>query len=453
MQTNASARGFSLACFKTMKHFSLPLLCLLSSAIFGAETAPPIPTTPPPLDYMLVVTGEELLRGAFPDAHTCFITRTLHLLGCHCIGSMTVDDKPEDIREALRFAKQKVKLVIVTGGLGPTVNDVTRGAVAEFTGIKLAEHPDAMAELERRFQQPRDQLRANLRRQTLVPLRGTYLTNLHGSAVGLVFEPEGAVIVVLPGPPRELRPMVSNELVPYLRRKFDVRAPGSSLTLRFVGVGQSQIDQAIREHVPIPPDVVVGSVFEGSRVDFVFGLPGDSAADRARLRQIETRIREQLGDYLYANDGASLEEVVVKQLQARAKSLVLVEVGSGGHLAASLGDVPGIEELLESAYVAPTEERMRQMLTISERDWAKWQPGPERTKGFAAAAQKRTGSAFSVAISQSSRDDAGQAGVWVAFGPAPDNLQVQRVPVQGSSEMAHANLVTQILDRLRRHLR
>jgi nicotinamide-nucleotide amidase len=433
--------------------FIIPLLWLLSFAATVAGTSG-LPFAPrPPLDYMLVVTGEELLRGAFPDAHTAFITRTLHLLGGHCVGSMIVDDKAEDIVHAVRLGSQKAKLVIVTGGLGPTVNDVTRGAVAEVTGIDLAEHPGALAELERRFQQSRDQLRPNLRRQTLVPVRGTYLKNPEGTAVGLVFEPEGAVIVALPGPPRELRPMVTNELVPYLREKFGLRAPGSSLTLRFVGLGQSLIDQTIRDHVPIPQDAVVGSMFEGSRVDFVFALPGDSAADRARLRRIETDLRRQLGDSIYASDGTTLEGEVVKALRARAGSLVLVEIGSGGHLAASLNGAPGIEQLLKTAFVAPTEGRMIGTLDIGEKDWISWKPGAERTRALARAAQKRTRSQFVVAIGERGSDDAGKGSVWMAFGSSPDELEAEQVEVQGSGETAHANLVTQVLDRLRRRLK
>jgi len=115
--------------------------------------------------------------------------------------------------------------------------------------------------------------------------------------------------------------------------------------------------------------------------------------------------------------------------------------------------VAGIEQLLNAAFVAPTEDRMRQTLEIPETDWNSWTPGVERIKGLARAAQKRTRSQFVVAISQPEREGAGKASVWMAFGLSPDNFEVQRVPVQGSGEMAHANLVTQVLDRLRRKLR
>ena len=247
--------------------------------------------------------------------------------------------------------------------------------------------------------------------------------------------------------------MVQNELVPFLRRKFGLRPVGCSLTLRFVGAGQSLIDQTLREHAALPPDVLVGSSFEGGRVDFTFALPGDSAADRARLKQIEATLREHLGDYFYADDGVSLEEWVAQKLKARGGSLVLVEVGSRGHLAASLAGVKGLDDLLAGAYVAPTEDRMRAMLEVPEAVWAGWKPGAERTRGLAAAGARRAGSAWTIAVGAVTGSGGSGPQVWVAFGSPPQSWETQRVPVQGSGEAAWANLTTQIWDRLRRQLR
>ncbi len=226
--------------------------------------------------YMIVVTGGELLSGGYADGHTHFLTRTLYPLGLHCVGSMCVDDKRDDLKEALRFAMGKAPLVIVTGGLGPTDNDVTREAISEFTGIALAEHPELVQRMARRFGVAPEQLRANLRRQVQTPVGGSYLDNATGTAVGLAFEFARGAIVALPGPPGELQPMVRDELIPYLSRRFGTRLPGRSLTLRFVGLGQSEIDQRIKEHVTLDPDIVTGSQFQGGRVDFTFTLPDDT---------------------------------------------------------------------------------------------------------------------------------------------------------------------------------
>ncbi|MGB2863596.1 MAG: hypothetical protein WBC05_09760, partial [Sedimentisphaerales bacterium] len=132
---------------------------------------------------------------------------------------------------------------------------MTREALSDFTGIALNEQPGVLQEMARRFRVSPDRLRANLRRQTQAPTDGTHFRNTEGTAVGLVFEADDAVIVALPGPPRELQAMVRNELVPYLSKRFGTRLPGYSLTLRFVGLGQSQIDQSLGDNVPLAPDI------------------------------------------------------------------------------------------------------------------------------------------------------------------------------------------------------
>jgi nicotinamide-nucleotide amidase len=432
------------------------LILLLGStpvlAGLAAETEHVPAATTPALEYMIVVTGEELLRGVYADAHTAFISRTLHLLGGHCLGSMIVDDRSEDIQEALRLATSKARLVIVTGGLGPTMNDVSRGALSASTGIALQESPAILEDMARRFKQSPDQLRPTLRRQAAVPVRGRYLKNPNGTAVGLVFEMATNVVVALPGPPRELQPMVQTELVPYLHERFGVRSPGSMLTLRFVGLGQSQIDQTLREHVPMPPELLVSSLFEGGRVDFTFALPGHGAEDQARLKAIESALRARLGDYLYANDSSTLEDQVVRLLSRGGGSLALVECGSGGHLAASLDGVKGIENVLAAAWAAPTDEQVRRIMGIPEEKWSVWRAGAERVKGVGLAAGALAHSQWAVVVSEITHETAGTAFVWLGVGWPNGRWEVQQVPVQAGGETAHATLTTQILERVRRFL-
>jgi len=237
-----------------------------SPALKASESQP----DPRSTRYTIIVTGSELLSGAYADGHTYFITRTLGSLGLQCLGSMCVPDRPADIRQALEFSAQRTDLVIVTGGLGPTDNDLTREVLADFTGIALKEHTEALQDMARRFHVAPGDLRANLRRQTQVPVQGTYFKNENGTAVGLVFEKTHQVIMALPGPPRELQPMLHDALVPYLNRRFGTRLPGCSLTLRFVGLGQSRIDQVLSDHVQLAPGITLSSQFQGGALTSPF---------------------------------------------------------------------------------------------------------------------------------------------------------------------------------------
>ncbi len=318
-----------------------------------------------PLEYLLVITGGELLEGVYPDAHTPFIVRTLRPLGCQCVGVIMVDDNREDIVRACRFATNRAPLVIVTGGLGPTPNDITRETLAEFSGIALREEPELVAAIARRLRQNESQIAPNLRRQTLVPSTGSYLPNPNGTAAGLVFAMPSNVVVALPGPPRELQPMVTTALVPYLQRQFGVREFGSTMMLRFVGVGQSVIDQAIKDHVAVAPDVVVTSLFDGSRVDFFFSLPGHQSADRARLNSLADSIRDHFRDSMYAQDNSTLEEVVIRRLRQLGNKIALAEVGTGGCLAAALGSSPTTATFVAGSFAAPDASAMVKLLGIS----------------------------------------------------------------------------------------
>ena len=410
-------------------------------------------STKPPVDYMIVVTGGELLAGAYADGHTHFLTRTLRPLGLRCVGSMSVDDKEGDIKEALRFANGKAPLVIVTGGLGPTDNDITRETLSDFTGIALREQPEVLEAMERRFKVPRDRIRSNLRRQTQVPVRGTYLKNSNGTAVGLVFEQTDNVTVALPGPPRELQGMVNEELVPYLSRRFGTRLPGCSLTLRFVGLGQSQVDQTLKDHVPLPADIVLASQFEGGRVDFTFSLPDDTPKDRARLDDLRKKISEHLGDYLYAFDGTSLEQHVVSLLEKRGATLALAEVGSGGSLAAGITDTEGADTVLAAAYVAPTEERLRRLLAVPDEEWAGATSNDGKTRLLAVAAAESAKSEWTVAVGDVRQGANGARYVEVVLSLPDGGLESQRVGLRGTGQYARSRLVTRLLDLLRRKLK
>jgi nicotinamide-nucleotide amidase len=416
-----------------------------------------------PTRYMIVVTGGELLSGVYADGHTYFITRTLRPLGLQCVGSMSVDDKQADIKEALRYATDKAALVIVTGGLGPTENDITRETLSDFTGIALKEHPEVLQNMARRFRVSPAKVRSNLRRQTQVPTQGTYFKNPNGTAVGLVFEMANATIVALPGPPRELQAMVSDELVPYLSRRFGTRLPGCSLTLRFVGLGQSQIDQTLRDHVPLESDITVSSQFEASRVDFTFSLPDDTRRDRARLQELKRKITEHLGEYIYAEDEISLEEHLLKLLEARDETLVLVEVSSGGSLAAALSNADGAHRVLAGAYIAPTIKQLRRLLGVQNDNWTESTSRVQRTERLATAAADATGSQWAVAVgeawrdesrpSKTGRDESGTGYVDIVFKLPSGRLESRKVRFRGTGELAGSRLSTQLLDQLRRRLK
>jgi nicotinamide-nucleotide amidase len=430
-----------------MKFSTQLLITLLLIPILAPWTrSAPASIQEPRNHYTIIVTGGEILAGAYADAHTHFLTRTLSPLGLQCTASLAVDDNPDAIRNALQFAVATSRIVIVTGGLGPTPNDITRETLSEFTQIPLREHPDALAALEKRFGLPRDQLRTNLRRQTLVPIRGHHLNNSSGTAVGLVFDTPETCIIALPGPPRELQPMVRDELLPLLHKKFGVRSPGSSMTLRFVGVGQSSIDQTIHDHLTLPPDLVITSLFQGSRVDFTFSLPTDTDSDRDRLNQLRKVLSDQLEASLYAQDSSSLEQVTLAKLRTRGTSLSVVEIGNRGRLTAALANTPGAEDFLIGSFSTTTISQAARLLGSPSKPT----PSPNPAKSLALSAARLTGSDLALVVGPVEPGPDGLGAMQIGLASHNNQWVASRIPLRTTPEVTDPDAVTQILDWLRR---
>lgn len=423
------------------------VLCIVSLTLatpaFAASSQAQTP--PQPTRYTIVVTGGELLAGAYADGHTHYLTRTLRPLGLQCVGSLSVDDNRADLQAALGFAAGRAPLVIVTGGLGPTDNDITREALSEFTGIELKEQQDVLEDMARRFGASPDQLRDNLRRQVQAPVRGTYLKNYNGTALGLVFDKKDQVIIALPGPPHELQMMVRHEMIPYLAERFGTRRPGCSITLRFVGLGQSQIDQTLEDHVPLAPDIVTSSQFTGGRVDFTFSLPNDTPKDRQRLQRLKQDIAKHLGQSIYAEGDTTLEEHVASLLAKRDATLALAEIGSGAVLTHALAGTPAAPRILAGAYVAPTAAALSRLLLM---------PNANPTAAqWAEAAAKAAGSQWALAVGPARSDDEQRRYVDVALRRPDGQCENRRIRLRGTDEAARLRLNTQLLDQLRRRLK
>lgn len=433
-------------------HDSFLARCLAGAATLINTCVGAEPEPPPPLDYYIVVTGGELLEGAYPDGHTHFLTRTLRPLGLRCLGSLVADDRRPDLIEALRFATNRASLVLVTGGLGPTPNDITRETLSECTAIPLREEETVLAAMERRFGQPREQLRANLRKQCLVPSRGAHLKNASGTAVGLVFTSDGATVVALPGPPRELQPMVRDELVPWLRARFGLHRLGASVTLRFVGVGQSQVAQTLQERVRLPEDIVVTSLFEGSRVDFTFTSPRDTAEDRAILRRIAGELRAQLDEFCYGEDGTTLEQIVLRGLRARGVRLALAEAASGGALSASLCTESEAAPVLAGSFAAPNAAALAAILSVPTERWPAPSSAEDQARVLAEAAARHAKAEWGIAVGERRPLASGSAEVWIAVHQHDGRPATYRLTTRSDGGFDPATIVTPVLDRVRRLL-
>ncbi len=399
-------------------------------------------------EFVVVVTGRELLEGAYADAHTQFLARTLLPLGGRCVGSVTVTDDERAMLRALEYASQRSRIVIVTGGLGPTGDDITRQTLAKHTGIPLQESSQVIQEYRRRYG---DRVfRPSLRRQAQVPSRGAYLKNRVGSAVGLVFDDGQRVVVALPGPPRELRPMVREQLIPFLARRFGIQSSVESVTLRFVGVGESSIQGVIDEHVNLPPEVRVASTFEAGRVDLTFYGPSGLPGIREKLPALRDRMLEQLGQHVYSVDGSTLEETILRLLADRKATLAVAEVATGGGLSSRLTGSPFASSVLFGSYVAATDAGIKALLASEGSENSG--PALEGNEAILDLARKVAGDRRDRWILLVSQPEGGDANrVTLCAGSRAQGFGVEPVRFR-PGRSGRERLVTRALDFLRRRL-
>ena len=427
----------------------LPMVFLLLPATTLSGPQDSMIPKPQPVRYMIIVTGSELLNGTYADQHTYFLTRTLTPLGGHCVGSMSVGDHARELGDALAFAKDRVALIIVTGGLGPTEDDITRIQLSNHTGIALREHP---AVRDRLAGGPGRTIRENMRPLARVPARGTHLPNPNGTAVGLVFDDGERVAVALPGPPRELRPMVNHHLIPYLRERFGFRSIGSSIRLRFAGIGESTLSQIIRDQLTVPEDLILTSLFDLNRVDLTFALPGNTPEDAARLAKLKNDLAAHVGDYLYSDDASSLEEKVLQLLETRQSKLIVAEIGTGGAVAASLSTISGSERVFSQGFVAGDQDSMSRA----------WKELPMESPQAAESSAPDFALQLARAVCKAAEEDAWalvvsklehqpKRRVWVATGSLTSGFHTRSIPF-GTRRSSRGRLVTSILDFLRRQL-
>ncbi len=281
-----------------------------------------------------------------------------------------------------------------------------------------------------------------------MPVGGSYFDNSNGTAVGLVFELEDSVIVALPGPPRELQAMVQDEMIPFLSKRFGTRLPGCSLTVRLIGLGQSGIDQTLKDHVPLDDRITVSSQFAGGRVDFTFSMPNDTPSDREILEKLKHRITEHLGPNIYGFDDATLEQHVIGLLKERGQTLALAEIAGGGTLTTALSVSADAELVLTGAYVAPTHQRMLQLLYGNNDS----QPRDLSVGKLSEVTAKTADADWSIVVGPPQQDSPGRTYARIAVRPPTGDTHTQSISLSGDADSSRQRLSTQLLDLLRRQL-
>jgi len=300
-------------------------------------------------------TGTELLLGSILNTHLAYLGRTLFSVGLRITRQTTVPDG-EMINGAFSDAFRRCEILIVTGGLGPTTDDITRECLAELLELPLLLSVEVLESIQSRCARRGFAFQERMRRQAMVPEGAVILPNDYGTAPGLYVAPrereQGHTphIFLLPGPPRELRPMFETHVMPRLRDMQDMANAPASRVYRCVGIGESLVESRIGMRLIEIPGLEVGYCARPNEVDLrLIGA-------QSLLDQVEPLVLEELGEFIFSSTEEELENVVVAALRERGMWLATAESCTGGLLANRVTNVPGASEVYSAGWVTYANE-------------------------------------------------------------------------------------------------
>src|SRR5216117_934366 len=311
-------------------------------------------------------TGTELLLGDVHDAHLAFIAKEIFPLGLRIEERRTVPDG-EAIRDTVAELFSRAEILFVTGGLGPTTDDITREIVADVVGLEMYQDPQLLTSLRRRLAARRIKWTSRIARQADVPAGAQILPNENGSASGLYLKANinpripSPHLFLLPGPPRELQPMFRASVMPFLRSFVQVSGSIEQRLYKIACMGESTVEEAIGEKVLAVPGIELGYCARPGEVD-VRIIGKSDAVSRA-----DAIIKSELGPSIFSVTDETLEEVIVKLLTARNETLALAESCTGGLLANRITNVPGASKVFVAGYVCYANQAKIDILDVQPK--------------------------------------------------------------------------------------
>lgn len=308
------------------------------------------------LNSEIITIGTEILLGQILDTNTQYLAQRLAEIGIKVRYKTCVGDNLEDIVSAINIATSRCDVVITTGGLGPTLDDLTREAVAKSAGVKLEFREELLRDIIEIFDRIGYTMTENNKRQAYVPEGSIAIPNKLGTAPGFIKEINGVPVVCLPGVPRELKYLMENEIIPWLKQRFSLdKKVIYSKVLKVVGTGESKVDRMLSEIVKGYKNPEIGLLASEGEVKIRITAQASSRQEAESLvGQVAEKIKRRLGKKIYGEDEDVLEEVICKLLQERDLSISILETFSGGRAAQKLVSC-GCPALLEAKVITKKE--------------------------------------------------------------------------------------------------
>lgn len=320
----------------------------------------------------IICVGTELLLGDVVNTNASDIAKGLANLGINVYYQAVVGDNPERLSFCLKDALSRSDMVILTGGLGPTYDDLTKETVAKYFNRKLVLHQESLDQIESYFKATGRVMTENNRKQAMMPEGCIVLFNPNGTAPGCIIEGEnGKVAVMMPGPPREMRPMFEGPVKEYLDSKTD--GVLVSRTINVFGIGESTIEHQLKEKMITSTNPTIAPYAKPAEVQLRVTAHAKNKEEGYRLiGPVVSKILEQYPDNVYGLDFKNIQEGAVKLLSARKVTLAVAESCTGGLICARLVEIPGSSEVFKGGVVAYSNELKQKLLGVKAETLSKF---------------------------------------------------------------------------------
>ena len=403
----------------------------------------------------IIAIGSELLTPHRTDTNSLWLTGRLNAVGIEVQLKTVVGDDEAILEESLRDALRRSAVIISTGGLGPTEDDITRKVFARVTGRQLKLDYEVLEGIRERFASRGYQMTPNNERQALILDGGKVLPNPNGSAPGIKLDQEGKLIVLLPGPPRENRPMFDDYVMPDLERMSrGVRM--AKRVLKVTGLGESALDDMIAPTYKEYTNPSTTILFTDSEIEIHLTASADTAARAEEIvGELTDKLEEKLGYYLYSTSGESLEEVVGHRLRLKQFTIATAESCTGGLVAERITRVPGSSDYFVGSVISYTSEVKSHLLEVpKEMIELHGAVSGEVAEAMARGVKARTGATIGVSVTGTAGPGGGTDAVPVGtvyVGLADDVVTSnRRLVLPGDRHLVRWRASTAALEMVRR---
>lgn len=404
----------------------------------------------------VISVGTELLLGNIVNTNAQFLAEKCALLGLSLYNQVVVGDNRERLAETVRTALKRSDVVILTGGLGPTEDDLTKEVCAEVMGFPLVEDPHTRARIEEYFKNSiYDVIPDNNWKQAIVPAGAKVLDNYNGTAPGLILEKFGKSAILLPGPPNELYPLFMKQVYPYLQRLQPEMI--LSQMVKICGHGESQVEDLLLDLIDKQTNPTIATYAKTGEVHLRVTAKAESEeAARELIKPVVKEIKKRFGNAVYSvKEEETLEMAVVRLLQKHDLTVATAESCTGGLLAGRLVNVPGVSDVFREGFITYSNKAKRKILDVNKATLRKYGAvSKETAKEMATGGVFATDADVCIAITGLAGPDGGTeekpVGLVYIACYMKDKVSVEKYQFKGNRNKIREQSVVKALDLLRR---